>query len=561
MAIYHLSVKTFSRSNGQSATAAVAYRAGAKIYSDRDRCHHDYTRKSDVLHSEIFLPENAPEWALDRQQLWNEVESAEKRKNSTVVREFEVALPHELNEEQRIALVQDFAKQIVARHGCAVDAHLHDDRSRNKKQNFHAHIMLSTRKLEQDGFTTKTRELDERKSGEVVYWREQWAKTTNEHLHEYGIRDKNNNLVGIDHRSLKDQGLEREPTIKMGVGASALERKGVKTELGNFNRAVSAYDPDAANELLEKQLKQATEFQNKALFVKRRLPEVKRDIAEKQPKLYQAFDDLGIPTAEPEPIRSVDDEQERERIEPVSARLDRQISTERHTNERGRELPTVGSSESNELGQGHNSEVRPADQTVTSTAPRDIAESPQQPTEPIQQPKAPQATEEAIETPTAPNRADEIAEKRLMVKDFVQRCKEMAEQIHRSQLDVLKAQAKPMYAEIERLKDNEPWNPFKTKTWQAELDRKVARYNEIKSSFDDLKSQGVTKELIQVVHAEEHRRNPTKYQSISTMEDEVASYDQEQVKALREQRQQQLVLQRQQRQEIKMDVADKDMER
>ena len=558
MAIYHLSVKTFSRSNGQSATAAVAYRAGAKIYSDRDRCHHDYTRKSDVLHSEIFLPDNAPEWALDRQQLWNEVESAEKRKNSTVAREFEVALPHELNEEQRIALVQDFAKQIVARHGCAVDAHLHDDRSRNKRQNFHAHIMLSTRKLEQDGFTTKTRELDERKSGEVVYWREQWAKTTNEHLHEHGIRDKNNNLIGIDHRSLKDQGLEREPTIKMGVGASALERRGIKTELGNFNRAVSAYDPDAANELLEKQLKQATEFQNKALFVKRRLPEVKRDIAEKQPKLYQAFDDLGIPTAEPEPIRSVDDEQERERIEPVSARLDRQVSTERHTNERGRELPTVGSSESNELGQGHNSEVRPADQTVTSTVPRDIVESPQQPTEPIQQPKAPQATEEAIETPIAPNRADEIAEKRLMVKGFVQRCKEMAEQTHRSQLDALKAQAKPIYAEIERIKDNEPWNPFKTKAWQAELDKKVAQYNDIKSSFDDMKNQGVTKELIQEVHAEEHRRNPTEYQSISAMEDEVVAYDQEQVKAVREQRQQQLALQRQ---EVKIDKTEKELDR
>ncbi|WP_182407633.1 MobQ family relaxase [Psychrobacter sp. GP33] len=545
MAIYHLSVKTFSRSNAQSATAAVAYRAGTEIYSDRDRCHHDYTRKSDVLHSEIFLPDNAPEWALDRQQLWNEVESAEKRKNSTVAREFEVALPHELNEEQRIALVQDFAKQIVARHGCAVDAHLHDDRSRNKKQNFHAHIMLSTRRLEQDGFTTKTRELDERKSGEVVYWREQWAKTTNEHLHEHGIRDKNNNLIGIDHRSLKDQGLEREPTIKMGVAASALERKGIKTELGNFNRAVSAYDPDAANELLEKQLKQATEFQNKVLFVKRRLPEVKRDIAEKQPKLYQAFDDLGIPTAEPEPIRSVDDEQERERIEPVSEPMDRSPSPESDSNERGRELPPVGSSESNELGQGHNSEVRPADKAVTSTAPRDIAEPPQQSIEHVQQPKAPQATEEAIKTPTAPNRADEIAEKRLLVKGFVQRCKEMANQAHRSQLKILKAQGEPIYAEIQRLKHNEPWNPFKTKAWQAELDKKVAQHNDIKSSFDDLKNQGVTAELIQAVHADEHRRNPVEYQSISTMEDEVAAYDQEQVKILREQRQQQLELKRQ----------------
>lgn len=557
MAIYHLSVKTFSRSNGQSATAAVAYRAGAEIYSDRDRCHHDYTRKSDVLHSEIFLPENAPEWALDRQQLWNEVESAEKRKNSTVAREFEVALPHELNEEQRIALVQDFAKQIVARHGCAVDAHLHDDRSRNKKQNFHAHIMLSTRRLEQDGFTTKTRELDERKSGEVVYWRERWAKTTNEHLHEHGIRDKNNNLIGIDHRSLKDQGLEREPTIKMGVGASALERKGIKTELGNFNRAVSAYDPDAANELLEKQLKQATEFKNKALFVKRRLPEVKRDIAEKQPKLYQAFDDLGIPTAEPEPIRSVDHEQERERIEPVSEPVDRSPSPESDSNERGRELPPVGSSESNELGQGHTSEVRTADKAVTSTALRDIEERPQQPTEQVQQSQAPQAKEEAIKAPTAPNRADEIAEKRLMVKDFVQRCKETAKQTHRRQLDALKAQAKPMYAEIERLKDSEPWNPFKTKAWQAELDKKVAQYNDIKSSFDNLKDQGVTAELIQAVHAEEHRRNPTEYKNISDMEDEIVAYDQEQIEVLREERQQQLALQRQ---EVTVDKADKGME-
>ena len=556
MAIYHLSVKTFSRSNGQSATAAVAYRAGAKIHCDHERRDHDYSKKRDVLHSEIFLPENAPEWALNRQQLWNEVERAEKRKNSTVVREFEVALPNELNEEQRIALVQDFAKQIVARHGCAVDAHLHDDKASYKsKENQHAHIMLTTRRLEPEGFTKKTRELDEKKSGEVVYWREQWAKTANEHLREYGIE--------IDHRSLKDQGLEREPTIKMGVAASALERKGVKTDRGDINREVAKYNKvletnsnEKINEILSKQLKQATELHNKLQFIKRRLPEVKRDIAEKQPKLYQAFDDLGIPTAEPEPIRSVD-EQEQERIEPVSARLDRQVSTECHTNERGRELPPVGSSESDKLGQGHNSEVRLTDQTITSTVPRDIAEPPQQPTEPIQQPKAPQATEEAIKELTAPNRADGIAKKRLKVKDFVQRCKELAQQAHRSQLDALKAQAKPIYAEIERLKDNEPWNPFKTKAWQAELDKKVAQYNDIKSSFDDLKSKGVTKELVQAVHADEHRRNPTEYKNISDMEDEIIAYDQEQVEALRGQRQQQLALKRQ---EVKVAKADKGIE-
>lgn len=291
MAIYHLSVKTFSRSNGQSATAAVAYRAGAKIECEREGRTHDYTKKGGVLHSEIFLPDNAPDWANDRQKLWNEAEKAEKRKNSTVAREFEVALPYELNEEQRIALVQDFAKQIVDRHGCAVDAHLHDDDRRTVKANHHAHIMLTTRKLEKDGFTKKTRELDQKKSGEVVYWREQWAKTVNEHLRSCGIEKT------VDHRSLKEQGLERQPTIKLGINATALERKGIKTEKGEYNRAITAYNPDKLNEHLTTQFKQAKELHNKINFIKKRLPEVKRDIAEKQPDLYQALDNLGIETA------------------------------------------------------------------------------------------------------------------------------------------------------------------------------------------------------------------------------------------------------------------------
>lgn len=112
--------------------------------------------------------------------------------------------------------------------------------------------MLATRRLEPEGFTKKTRELDEKKSGEVVYWREQWAKTANEYLREYGIE--------IDHRSLKDQGLEREPTIKMGVAASALERRGVKTDRGDINREVAKYNKvletnnnEKINDILSKQ--------------------------------------------------------------------------------------------------------------------------------------------------------------------------------------------------------------------------------------------------------------------------------------------------------------------
>lgn len=304
MAIYHFSIKTFSRSKGQTATASMAYRSGTKIECDREGRIHDYTKKTGVEHSELFLPPNSPDWARDRSTLWNNVERAEKRKNSTVAREFEVALPHELSKEQRIALVADFSRQIVSRHGCAVDACLHND-DRNKTPNHHAHIMLTTRKLEQIGFTQKTRELDEKKSGEVEFWREQWAKTVNEHLKQHQIMDKNDHLVQIDHRSLKDQGIDREPTIKMGVQASALERKGIKTDKGDYNRKIKTYKPHELIHTLEKALKQAEEMTNKINFINRRLPELKRDIQTKQPDLYQKLDEIGVPTALPVPTEIV----------------------------------------------------------------------------------------------------------------------------------------------------------------------------------------------------------------------------------------------------------------
>ena len=439
MAIYHLSVKTFSRSKGQSATAAVAYRAGAKVECEREGRTHDYTKKGGVLHSEIFLPDDAPDWAADRQQLWNKAEEAETRKNSTVAREFEVALPKELDEQQRIALVQDFAKQIVARHGCAVDAHLHDDDSRRTKQNHHAHIMLTTRKLEQDGFTKKTRELDQRQSGEVVYWREQWAKTANEHLRDNGIEKR------IDHRSLKDQGLEREPTIKMGVNASALERKGIKTERGDHNRAVTAYNPDKLNQHLTTQYNQALEFHNKLKFIKRRLPEIKRDLAEKQPNLYQSLDDLGIPTAKPEPIEREHHEPQ-DRAEQISTGLDRPVTPERHTNERGRELPPVGSSESNELGQGHNSEVRLTDQTVTSTAPRDIAERSQKPSEPHE-------PQQAIQASSQPDNQAVAAKQKELAQQTELLTESPEQEAIRANIEAVKRMVSEVYAnEPEKLK-------------------------------------------------------------------------------------------------------------
>ena len=197
MAIFHLSVKTISRSAGRSATAAIAYRSGEKVMDERTGLVHDYTRRRGVEHTEIFLPENAPAWASQREQLWNAAELAEKRKNSTVAREFEVALPAELNREQRLELVREFARDLVQRHGMAVDVAIHEPGKEGDHRNHHAHILCSTRRLTPEGFKDKTRELDDQKSGEVSHWRERWAEMSNRHLENAGRQER------IDHRSLE----------------------------------------------------------------------------------------------------------------------------------------------------------------------------------------------------------------------------------------------------------------------------------------------------------------------------------------------------------------------
>lgn len=222
MAIYHLSVKTISRSDGRSATAAAAYRAAASIVDERTGEVHDYSRKSGVVSAQLFLPENAPAWAEDRAQLWNAAEQSETRKNSTVAREFEIALPSELTAEQREKLVADFCVELVARYGFAVDAAIHSPGKDGDNRNDHAHLLGTTRELTADGFTKKTRVLDDRATGalEVLHLRERWAELTNAALERAGSSAR------VDHRSLAAQGIDREPTQHLGPAATAIERRG-----------------------------------------------------------------------------------------------------------------------------------------------------------------------------------------------------------------------------------------------------------------------------------------------------------------------------------------------
>jgi hypothetical protein len=226
VAIFHLSVKTVSRSAGRSSTAAAAYRAGVEITDRQTGEVHDYRRKSGIESAELFLPAGAPKWATDRAELWNAAEKSETRKNSTVAREFEVALPDELSADQRQELAHEFTRALVKKYGFAADCAIHAPGKDGDSKNHHAHILCSTRKLTAEGFTAKTRELDDRATGaaQVVECRELFASMTNVALERAGHSTR------VDHRSLEAQGIDRDAGVHLGPTATAIERRGEVSE-------------------------------------------------------------------------------------------------------------------------------------------------------------------------------------------------------------------------------------------------------------------------------------------------------------------------------------------
>ncbi|KQQ59537.1 conjugal transfer protein TraA [Rhizobium sp. Leaf311] len=232
MAIYHCSAKPVSRSGGRSAVAAIAYRTASLLTNERDGLTHNFTAKKGVVHSEIVLPADVEaDWALDRSALWNAAERAERRRDSRVARELEIALPHELSADARLSLARAFAQDLADRYGAAVDFAIHVPQGKSDTRNIHAHLMMTTREVTQDGLGEKT--MIERENRWLLAnglptshiqmrdIRKVFADHANRHLLEAGLD------VRVDHRSHLDRGLELSPTEHMGVHASQMERRGL----------------------------------------------------------------------------------------------------------------------------------------------------------------------------------------------------------------------------------------------------------------------------------------------------------------------------------------------
>jgi hypothetical protein len=232
MAQYHFAAKIIQRSRGQSAVASAAYRAGERMDDERLGKNFDYRRHLGVRYTDILAPDNAPDWMRDRAQLWNAVEKAEKRKDSQLARSIDIALPHELNLDQNIELLRGFVQEQFVDKGMIADIAIHAPGRTGDIRNVHAHIALTTREITGNGFGQKDRDWNDK--SELLEWRKTWADHANRMLEREGFEER------IDHRSLIDQGIDREPTTHVGPAGKEMEERGAVSDRAQQNRDVQA---------------------------------------------------------------------------------------------------------------------------------------------------------------------------------------------------------------------------------------------------------------------------------------------------------------------------------
>jgi len=231
MAIYHFSAKIISRAAGSSALAAAAYRSASRLHDERLGRHHDFSNKAGVVHSEVMLPDGAPEAWRDREKLWNDVEAAEIRKDAQLAREIEFAIPRELDQAEGIALARDFVQREFVDRGMVADLNVHWDVGADGQPKPHAHVMLGLREVTEEGFGAKVRDWN--RTDLLTHWREAWGTHVNTRLAELDIDAR------IDHRSLEAQGIELEPQHKIGPAAARMALEGNDSERLEEHHAIA----------------------------------------------------------------------------------------------------------------------------------------------------------------------------------------------------------------------------------------------------------------------------------------------------------------------------------
>lgn len=257
MAIFHMSFSNISAGKGRSAIASAAYRSGEKLFDDQEGRHYFYAR-SVMPESFILTPKNAPEWASDREQLWNEVEKKDRKSNSRYAKEFNVALPVELSESEQKELLTKYVQENFVDEGMVADVAIHRDHPDNP----HAHVMLTNRPFNPDGtwglkskrenildengnktYTGNSRFprsrkvwlVDWNKKEKINQWRHNWAVSVNQVLEQKNIPDR------ISEKSFENQGIDEVPTQHEGINSKRHERKEFNQQVKDYRKAKASY--------------------------------------------------------------------------------------------------------------------------------------------------------------------------------------------------------------------------------------------------------------------------------------------------------------------------------
>ncbi|NLS63157.1 MobQ family relaxase [Lactiplantibacillus plantarum] len=257
MAIFHMSFSNISAGKGRSAIASAAYRSGEKLFDDKEDRHYFYAR-SVVPESFILTPKNAPAWASDREKLWNEVERKDRRANSRYAKEFNVALPVELSEDEQKELLTKYVQENFVDEGMVADVAIHRDHPDNP----HAHVMLTNRPFNSDGTwgikSKKQYILDENgnktytgtskypksrkilmvnwdKKEKIIEWRHNWAVSVNQVLEQKNIPDR------ISEKSFTEQGISDTPMQHEGINSKRHERKVFNQQVKSYRKSKAGY--------------------------------------------------------------------------------------------------------------------------------------------------------------------------------------------------------------------------------------------------------------------------------------------------------------------------------
>lgn len=242
MAIFHLTAKIVQRSKGQNVVAKAAYNGRARFINKNTGKRYDFRHRGECLLSRIIVPPDAKVWVQELSQspqdFWSAVEVFEKRKDAQIAREVEISLPYELTQKQREDLAVTFVNEMFVRKGMIADVCLHPPSPNGDTRNYHCHILLTMREIGPDCFGNKVREWNSKAL--LQESRVKLEQFTNRQLELHGQK------VKVDHRSLKAQGIDREPLIHIGVAANYSERQGVKTKRGNKLREIKERNNRAA---------------------------------------------------------------------------------------------------------------------------------------------------------------------------------------------------------------------------------------------------------------------------------------------------------------------------